>query len=126
MTVAGGGWFTVGVVTLILLTFPFRNDRKWALYALPAVVLLFSRTSGRHCLSSRTLPDPLPGRETSWRVCPPSSGSYSTGNPYMSSPDAAVCGCTLGGYTPCSIPDDGRLQAEPVFDGAVVVRDRHE
>jgi hypothetical protein len=41
MTVAGGGWFTVGVVILVLLVFPFRNDRRWALYALPAVILLF-------------------------------------------------------------------------------------
>lgn len=41
MTVSGGGWFTVGVVILILLAFPFRNDRRWAVYALPAVVLLF-------------------------------------------------------------------------------------
>jgi hypothetical protein len=41
MTVAGGGWFTVGVVVLTLLVFPFRNDRQWALYTLPAVILLF-------------------------------------------------------------------------------------
>jgi hypothetical protein len=41
MTVSGGGWFTVGVVILILLAFPFRNDRRWAVYALPAVILLF-------------------------------------------------------------------------------------
>jgi len=41
MTVAGGGWFTVGVVILILLAFPFRNDRQWALYALPGIILLF-------------------------------------------------------------------------------------
>jgi hypothetical protein len=41
MTVAGGGWFTVGVVILLLLAFPFRNDRRWAVYALPAVILLF-------------------------------------------------------------------------------------
>ena len=41
MTVAGGGWFTVGVVILLLLAFPFRNDRKWAVYALPTVILLF-------------------------------------------------------------------------------------
>lgn len=41
MTVAGGGWFTVGVAILALLVFPFRNDRRWAVYALPAVVLLF-------------------------------------------------------------------------------------
>lgn len=41
MTVAGGGWFTVGVVVLLLLAFPFRNDRKWAVYALPSVILLF-------------------------------------------------------------------------------------
>jgi hypothetical protein len=41
MTVAGGGWFTVGVVILLLLAFPFRNDRKWAVYALPAIILLF-------------------------------------------------------------------------------------
>jgi hypothetical protein len=41
MTVAGGGWFTVGVVILLLLAFPFRNDRHWAVYALPAVILLF-------------------------------------------------------------------------------------
>jgi hypothetical protein len=41
MTVSGGGWFTVGVVILVLLVFPFRNDRTWAVYALPAVILLF-------------------------------------------------------------------------------------
>jgi len=41
MTVAGGGWFTVGVVILLLLALPFRNDRQWAVYALPAVILLF-------------------------------------------------------------------------------------
>lgn len=41
MTVAGGGWFTVGVVILLLLAFPFRNDRPWAVYALPATILLF-------------------------------------------------------------------------------------
>ena len=41
MTVAGGGWFTVGVVLLLLLAFPFRNDRRWALHAIPAVILLF-------------------------------------------------------------------------------------
>lgn len=41
MTVAGGGWFTVGVVILLLLAFPFRNDRPWAIYALPAIILLF-------------------------------------------------------------------------------------
>jgi hypothetical protein len=41
MTVSGGGWFTIGMVILILLAFPFRNDRKWALYALPAFILLF-------------------------------------------------------------------------------------
>lgn len=41
MTVSGGGWFTVGVVVLTLLVFPFRNDRRWAVYALPAVILLF-------------------------------------------------------------------------------------
>jgi uncharacterized protein YhhL (DUF1145 family) len=41
MTVAGGGWVTVGVVILLLLAFPFRNDRRWAVYALPAVILLF-------------------------------------------------------------------------------------
>lgn len=41
MTVSGGGWFTVGVVILTLLAFPFRNDRKWAVYALPVVILLF-------------------------------------------------------------------------------------
>jgi hypothetical protein len=41
MTVAGGGWFTVGVVILIMLAFPFRNDQRWAVYALPAVILLF-------------------------------------------------------------------------------------
>jgi hypothetical protein len=28
-------------VVLILLAFPFRNDRRWAMYALPTVVLLF-------------------------------------------------------------------------------------
>lgn len=41
MTVAGGGWFTVGVVILLLVAFPFRNDRRWALYALPGIILLF-------------------------------------------------------------------------------------
>jgi hypothetical protein len=41
MTVAGGGWFTVGIVILLLLAFPFRNDRPWAIYALPAIILLF-------------------------------------------------------------------------------------
>lgn len=41
MTVSGGGWFTVGVVILTLLVFPFRNDRRWAVYALPAFILLF-------------------------------------------------------------------------------------
>lgn len=41
MTVAGGGWFTVGIVILLLLTFPFRNDQPWAIYALPAIILLF-------------------------------------------------------------------------------------
>lgn len=41
MDVSGGGWFTVGVVIVILLVFPFRNDERWAVYALPAVVLLF-------------------------------------------------------------------------------------
>ena len=41
MTVAGGGWFTVGGVILLLLAFPFRNDRRWALYAIPAIILLF-------------------------------------------------------------------------------------
>lgn len=41
MTVAGGGWFTVGIVILLLLAFPFRNDRPWAVYALPAIILLF-------------------------------------------------------------------------------------
>jgi hypothetical protein len=41
MTVSGGGWFTVGVVILIKLVFPFRNDRRWAVYALPVVILLF-------------------------------------------------------------------------------------
>lgn len=41
MTVAGGGWFTVGVVLLLLLAFPFRNDRQWALYAIPVVIMLF-------------------------------------------------------------------------------------
>jgi hypothetical protein len=41
MKVAGGGWFTVGVVILLLLAFPFRNDRKWAVYALPGVILMF-------------------------------------------------------------------------------------
>lgn len=41
MTVAGGGWFTVGVMILLLLAFPFRNDRTWAIYALPVIILLF-------------------------------------------------------------------------------------
>jgi len=41
MTVSGGGWFTVGVVILLLLAFPFRNDRTWAVYALPTIILLF-------------------------------------------------------------------------------------
>ncbi|WP_157884815.1 hypothetical protein [Halorubrum aethiopicum] len=41
MTVAGGGWFTVGVVLVLLLVFPFRNDRKWVLYAIPMTILLF-------------------------------------------------------------------------------------
>jgi hypothetical protein len=41
MTVSGGGWFTVGVVILLLLAFPFRNDRTWAVYALPVIILLF-------------------------------------------------------------------------------------
>lgn len=41
MTVAGGGWFTVGIVILLLLAFPFRNDRTWAVYALPVIILLF-------------------------------------------------------------------------------------
>lgn len=38
---AGGGWFTVGVVILLLLAFPFPNGRKWAVYALPGVILVF-------------------------------------------------------------------------------------
>ena len=41
MTVAGGGWFTLGVVILLLLAFPFCNDRMWAVYALPTIILLF-------------------------------------------------------------------------------------
>lgn len=41
MTVAGGGWFAVGVVIVVLLAFPFRNDREWAIYALPALILIF-------------------------------------------------------------------------------------
>jgi hypothetical protein len=41
MDVSGGGWFTVGVVIVILLVFPFRNDEQWAIYALPAIILIF-------------------------------------------------------------------------------------
>jgi len=41
MTVSGGGWFTVGVVISLLVIFPFRNDQTWAVYAVPAVILLF-------------------------------------------------------------------------------------
>jgi len=41
MDVSGGGWFTVGVVIVVLLVFPFRNDERWAVYALPAVILIF-------------------------------------------------------------------------------------
>jgi hypothetical protein len=41
MRVAGGGWITLGVVILTLLVVPFRNDRRWAVYALPAIILLF-------------------------------------------------------------------------------------
>lgn len=41
MDVSGGGWFTVGVVIVVLLVFPFRNDERWAVYALPAIILIF-------------------------------------------------------------------------------------
>ena len=41
MTIAGGGWFTVGVVLMLLLAFPFRNNRQWVCYAIPAIILLF-------------------------------------------------------------------------------------
>lgn len=41
MTVAGGGWFTAGVVILALLAIPFRRNERWAVYAIPAVILLF-------------------------------------------------------------------------------------
>ena len=37
----GRGWFTVGVVIVALLVFPFRNDEQWAIYALPAIILIF-------------------------------------------------------------------------------------
>jgi len=40
MTVAGGGWLTAGVVITVLLIFPFRRGERWAIYAIPAVVLL--------------------------------------------------------------------------------------
>lgn len=41
MTVAGGGWVTIGVIIVLLVAFPFQNDQTWAIYALPALILLF-------------------------------------------------------------------------------------
>lgn len=41
MKIAGSGRVAVGVVILLLLAFPFRNDRKWAVYAVPGVILVF-------------------------------------------------------------------------------------
>lgn len=41
MTVAGGGWVSVGVFIVVLLLFPFRNDQHWAIITLPALILLF-------------------------------------------------------------------------------------
>jgi hypothetical protein len=41
MTVAGGGWLSVGILILVLLYFPFRNGRRWAVYALPGLILVF-------------------------------------------------------------------------------------
>ena len=40
MRVAGGGWFAMGVGLLMLLRFPFRKEQSWAIYALPALILL--------------------------------------------------------------------------------------
>ncbi len=40
MTVAGGGWLAAGVVILLLLAVPFRRDERWAVYAVPGVILL--------------------------------------------------------------------------------------
>jgi hypothetical protein len=49
MTVGGGGWFTAGVVLLLLLAFPFWNDRRWAVWAIPAVLCYSTfQTCRRH------------------------------------------------------------------------------
>lgn len=41
MLVAGGGWFAVGAIVIILLLFPFRQNQKWSAYAIPAIFILF-------------------------------------------------------------------------------------
>lgn len=41
MKVAGGGWLTLGVAVIVLLLYPFKEDREWSVYAIPALILLF-------------------------------------------------------------------------------------
>lgn len=41
MTVAGGGWISVGIAILALLIFPFKNDQKWVIFFIPFLILLF-------------------------------------------------------------------------------------
>ncbi len=41
MDVAGAGWLALGTGLLVLIFLPFRNNRKWAGYLIPALILLF-------------------------------------------------------------------------------------
>lgn len=41
MTVAGGGWVSIGLIIVLLVVFPFKNNQTWAVYALPVLILLF-------------------------------------------------------------------------------------
>ena len=41
LRVAAGGWLAAGASLALLLMFPFREGRKWAYWALPAVSLVF-------------------------------------------------------------------------------------
>jgi len=41
MMVAGAGWVALGVSITLLLAIPFRANRQWSGYAIPALILLF-------------------------------------------------------------------------------------
>ncbi len=41
MDVAGAGWLALGTGLLVLIFLPFRNNRKWAGYLIPLLILVF-------------------------------------------------------------------------------------